>query len=123
MSNIDPLQNTRIGIATTYGKPYYRFSNLLKVLDLPFDSILPKEIPNYKGNLILTTRKESPPNCEKPTLYEDVFDQHFTVIRGLMVQKLNLNYDEDDLVIGMTVGAVDITGSVGPDIGVQIFIG
>jgi len=76
----------------------------LKVLDLPFDSILPEEILNYKGNLILTTRNESPLKYEKPILYEDVFDQHFTVIRGLMVQKLNMNYDEEDLVIGIDPG-------------------
>jgi hypothetical protein len=76
----------------------------LKVLDLPFDSILPEEISNYKGNLILTTRNESPLKCEKPILYEDVFDQPFPVIRGLMVQKLNLNYEEEDLIIGIDPG-------------------
>lgn len=76
----------------------------MKGLDLPFDSILPEEISNYKGNLIFTTRNESPLKCEKPILYEDVFDQHFTVIRGLMVQKLNLNYDEDDLIMGIDPG-------------------
>jgi hypothetical protein len=71
---------------------------------LPFDSILPKEISNYKGNLVLTTRKESPLNCKKPILDEDVFEKHFTVIRGLMLQKLNLDYDENDLVIGIDPG-------------------
>ncbi|MFB5621918.1 MAG: hypothetical protein ACE5RO_01605 [Candidatus Nitrosomaritimum yanchengensis] len=76
----------------------------MKVLDLPFDSILPEEISNYKGNLILTTRNEFSLKCEKPILYEDVFDQHFTVIRGLMIQKLNLNYEEKDLVIGIDPG-------------------
>jgi len=73
-------------------------------LKLPFDSILPEEISNYSGNLILTTRKEYPPECKKPILDEDVFDQHFTVIRGLMIQKLNLEYDEKDLVIGIDPG-------------------
>lgn len=77
---------------------------MLKVLDLPFDSILPEEIPKYKGNLILTTQKEFPTKCEKPILYEDVFDKHYTVIRGLMVQKLNLDYDEEDLIIGIDPG-------------------
>jgi hypothetical protein len=76
----------------------------LKVLDLPFDSILPEEISNYKGNLILTTRKEFPVKCKKPILFEEVFDQHFTVIRGLMVQKLNLGYTEEDLIIGIDPG-------------------
>ena len=104
MSTIDPLLNARIGIATIYGKPYYRFSNLLKVLDLPFESILPEEITNYDGNLILTTRQESPVNCEKPILNEDVFENSFTVIRGIMIQKLNLDYEENDLIIGIDPG-------------------
>jgi hypothetical protein len=76
----------------------------LKVLNLPFDSILPKEISNYKGNLVLTTRKEFPLKCKKPILDEDVFEKHFTVTRGLMLQKLNLDYDEMDLVIGIDPG-------------------
>jgi len=76
----------------------------LKVLKLPFDSILPEEISNYKGNLILTTRKEYTQECKKPILDEDVFEQHVTVIRGLMIQKLNLEYDAKDLVIGIDPG-------------------
>jgi len=76
----------------------------LKVLNLSFDSILPEEIPEYSGNLVLTTRKEYPPECKKPILDEDVFEQHFTVIRGLMIQKLNLEYNEKDLVIGIDPG-------------------
>jgi hypothetical protein len=76
----------------------------LKVLNLPFDSILPEEILDYNGNLILTTRKESPIKCKKLILDEDVCDQHFTVIRGLMLQKLNLDYEENHLVIGIDPG-------------------
>ena len=76
----------------------------MKVLNLPFDSILPEEISNYEGNLVLTTRKEYPSKCKKPILDEDVFEQHFTVIRGLMIQKLNLDYEENDLVIGIDPG-------------------
>ena len=76
----------------------------MKVLNLPFDSILPEEILDYNGNLILTTRKESPIKCKKLIFDEDVCDQHFTVIRGLMLQKLNLDYDENDLVIGIDPG-------------------
>ncbi len=37
-------------------------------------------------------------------LDEDIFEQHFTVIRGLMLQKLDLNYDENDLIIGIDPG-------------------
>lgn len=104
MKNIDPILNTRIGIATTYGKPYYRFSTYLKTLNLPFDSILPEEILNYSGNLILTTKKESPKKCKKPVLHEDIFENHPTVIKGLMMQKLNLDFLEEDLILGVDPG-------------------
>lgn len=76
----------------------------MKILDLPFDSILPEEISKYNGNLILTTQEEIPSKCEKPILNEDVFEKNFTVIRGLMIQKLSLGYEEEDLVIGIDPG-------------------
>lgn len=103
--NIDPLLNSRIGIATTYGRPYYRFSTSLKVLNISFDSILPEDIPNYDGDLVLTTRKEAPIECEKPMLHEDILEQHPTVIRGLMIQKLSIGF-EQDLVIGIDPGQI-----------------
>ena len=76
----------------------------MKVLNLPFDSILPEEISDYEGNLVLTTRKEYPTECQKPILDEEIFEHHFTVIRGLMIQKLNLEYEEKNLVIGIDPG-------------------
>ena len=76
----------------------------MKVLNLSFDSILPTEISEYEGNLVLTTRKESPLTSKKPILHEDVFEQNYTVIRGLMIQKLNLDYEEKKLIIGIDPG-------------------
>jgi len=73
-------------------------------LKLSFDSIFPEDIPNYDGHLVLTTRKEAPLECEKPMLHEDIFEQHPTVIKGLMMQKLSLGYDEEDLIIGVDPG-------------------
>jgi len=104
LSNIDPLLNSRIGVATTYGKPYFRFSTYLKALKLSFDSILPEDIQNYSGHLILTTHKESPKKCETPILHEDIFEHPPTVIRGIMMQKLNLDYEENDLILGIDPG-------------------
>ena len=52
----------------------------------------------------MTTRKEAPVECEKPMLYEEIFEHHPTVIRGLMIQKLDLGFDEEELVIGVDPG-------------------
>ena len=104
MPNIDPLLNARIGIATTYGRPYYRFSTYLKTLELSFDSILPEEILDYSGNLVFTTQEESPKECQKPLLHEDIFEHPPTVIKGKMMQKLSFNFEEEDLVLGVDPG-------------------
>ncbi len=102
---IDLLKNTRIGIATTYGKPYYKFSKSLKSLNLKFDSILPEEIPTYEGNLILTTKSEAPPESTKPTLFEDILDNSPTIIRGKIIQKLDIGFDQDAIIIGIDPGS------------------
>ncbi|MGI0056594.1 MAG: hypothetical protein ACREAK_04380 [Nitrosarchaeum sp.] len=43
---------------------------------------------------------EAPIECKKPMLHEDIFEQHPTVIKGLMIQKLSLGYDQY-LIIGV----------------------
>jgi len=76
------------------------FSTYLKTLKLSFDSILPEEILDYSGHLIFTTMKESPKKCEKALLYEDTFEHHPTVIRGIMMQRLDQDFEEKDLILG-----------------------
>jgi len=54
--------------------------------------------------LILTTREESPKKCTKILLHEDILEYHPTVIRGMMMQKLNLNFEEEHLILGIDPG-------------------
>lgn len=65
---------------------------------------MPHEIPNYEGHLVLTTRQEAPVECEKPMLHEEIFEHHPTVIRGFMIQKLDLGFDKEELIIGIDPG-------------------
>lgn len=76
----------------------------MKSLNLSFDSILPEEIHNYSGHLVFTTRKESPMNCKKILLHEDLLENHPTVIRGIMMQKLKLDFEEENLILGVDPG-------------------
>jgi len=66
---------------------------------------LPKEIPTYEGNLILTTRSEVPIESTKPTLFEDILDDHPTIIHGKIIQKLHIGSDNDGIVIGIDPGS------------------
>ena len=103
--NISPLNNLRIGVATAYGKPYFRFVNSLKELDLRYDSFLPEHIPAYTGNLVFTTRDEAPLHAGVPLLFEDVFEKHPTVLAGIILEKLELNFEREELVIGVDPGS------------------
>lgn len=104
MQIIDSLKFFRIGVATTYGRPYFRFSKALNQLGIRFDSILPDDILQYTGNVILTTLEETPKGCKIPIIHEDVFDQHPTVICGVFVRKLDRNFEPSNLVLGVDPG-------------------
>ncbi len=74
-----------------------RLSNYLLIL------FFLKKILDYSGHLILITLKESPKKCGKPSLHEDIFEHHPTVIRGIMMQILNPDFEED-LILGVDPG-------------------
>lgn len=76
----------------------------MRILGMPFDSILPQDIPRYGGHLVLTTVAEAPRGCRVPMLYEDVLGRHPAVVRGLMIQKLGLGHDNEELLIGIDPG-------------------
>ena len=58
----------------------------------------------YSGNFIFTTKKEFPKNCEKYLLDEEILEHPPTVLRGKMMQKLSMRYDEDILLFGIDPG-------------------
>ena len=54
--------------------------------------------------MILTTREESPGKCEKILLHEDILEHHPIVIRGMMMQKLDPIFEEENLILGVDPG-------------------
>ncbi len=104
MKSISALDDRRIGIATTYGKPYFQFVKALKLLNLKYDSLLPTEIPGYSGNLIFTTEDESPKFASQEILNEEILKEDPTVIRGIIIEKLDLGLNQRELLIGIDPG-------------------
>ena len=101
---IDPLNQARIGIATTYGRPYYKFVKALNHLKIQYDSLLPEEIETYSGSLVFTTLKEAPESSEKLMFHEEIMDKKPAIIRGLMIQKLEAGLEKNELVLGIDPG-------------------
>ena len=98
------MESVRIGIATTSGKTYFAFSQALKSLKLRYDSLIPEQIHDYHGDIILTTFSEAPKSIKIPALYEDILHLEPTVIGGLIMQKLGSTYSSDELLIGIDPG-------------------
>ena len=98
------IKNARIGIATEFGKPYYRFSKTLKALGINFDSILPQEITSFDGDLILTTEKEAPKHPTIPLLFDDITEKDIVVIHGLIAQKIDSGLNQGQLLLGIDPG-------------------
>ena len=66
-----------------------------------FDSILPKEIPYFDGDIVLTTEKEAPKNPVIPLLFDDITDKDTEVIQGLISQKLDQGLNDNQLLLGI----------------------
>ena len=66
--------------------------------------MLPEQISDYNGDLVLVTSYETPNNIKIPALYEDILDFEPTVIKGLIIQKLNIIHYSDELLIGIDPG-------------------
>lgn len=101
---IELARQPRIGIATTQGRPYYKFVKALRRLKLDYDSILPEQINSYEGGLILTTIQEAPKTSSKMVMYEEIIGKEPVVIRGLMVQRLDLGFEKNELILGIDPG-------------------
>lgn len=71
---------------------------------MPFDSILPEEIPRYAGSIILTTRAEYGCAPSKRVLFEDILECNPTVAKGIILQRLRPDFSEHDLIIGIDPG-------------------
>jgi len=53
----------------------------------------------------LTTSKEAPEFSKKPILHEEIIDKDPVVIQGLMIQKLQVGLDKNELVLGIDPGS------------------
>ena len=76
----------------------------MKTLKLDYESLLPDQIFDYDGDLVLMTSSETPKDIKIQALYEDILDLEPTVIKGLIWQKLGTARYPDELLIGIDPG-------------------
>ncbi len=66
--------------------------------------MIPDQIHDYDGNIVLTTLSEAPRSIKIPVLYEDILHLEPTVIGGLIMQKLDSTHYSGELLIGIDPG-------------------
>lgn len=91
-------------MATVSGRSYFKFINILRRLQLNYDSVLPEEITSSDRRLILTTISESSRIPTNLVLLDDEFNYHPTIIRAKIVEKLQSGINDNSLVIGIDPG-------------------
>ena len=77
---------------------------MLKSLKLGYDSLVPEQIHDYHGDIVLTTLSEVPESIKIPVLYEDILELEPTVIEGLIMKKLDSVHYSDELLIVIDPG-------------------
>ena len=84
------LAGLRVGVATARGRPYYRHAAALRRIGVRFDSILPGDIPSYRGDAVLTTRAEAPPAsaARARLLFEEASGLEPAVLAGRLLRCL-----------------------------------
>lgn len=108
LSSCTILRSTRIAIATSHGRHYYRFARSLSALGIRFDSIIPSLLPTYDGDIVLCTKGEASESAAVPVLYEDASDKHPFVMCAMIIQKIRHSTDDGTMIFGIDPG--DRTG-------------
>ena len=67
-----------------------QLSKIFKELSIPFDSILPSEIDDFDGDLIVTTEKEAPKQISIPILFDEIISKDPIVVKGIITKMLVL---------------------------------
>ena len=71
---------------------------------IPFDSILPSEIDDFDGDLVVTTEKEAPKQISMPMLFDEIISKDPIVVKGIITKMLNSSTNSSKLVLGIDPG-------------------
>jgi hypothetical protein len=53
------MLQSKVTVATVYGRPYYKITTALKLMDIQFDSLSPQEAAASNAKVIITTEHEA----------------------------------------------------------------
>jgi hypothetical protein len=95
---------SKVTVATVYGRPYYKITNALKLMDIQFDSLSPQEAAVSNAKVIITTEDEAEIVRRKDVLLDTELDNCPAVLKAKILKTLMGDYHDDELTIGIDPG-------------------
>lgn len=92
-------------MATVNGLSYYRITNTLKMLGIPFESLLPEQAALSAAKIIITTASEANLVQRKDVILDGEVDRYPVLLKAKILRKIMGNHHDDQLTIGVDPGA------------------
>jgi len=87
-----------------YGRPYYKITHALKLMDLRFESMSPEQAALSNAKIIITTENEAQIVNRKDVLLDSELDKYPVLLKAKMLRKVMGSQHDDQLTIGVDPG-------------------
>ena len=98
------ILQSKVTVATVYGRPYYKITTALKLMDIQFESLSPQEAAVSNAKVIITTEDEAEIVRRKDVLLDTELDNCPAVLKAKILKTLMGDYHDDELTIGIDPG-------------------
>jgi hypothetical protein len=98
------ILQSKVTVATVYGRPYYKIISALKLMDIQFDSVSPEEAAASNAKVIITTEDEAEIVRRKDVLLDTDLDKCPAILKAKILRNVMGDYHDDELTIGIDPG-------------------
>src|SRR5918911_2646284 len=98
------ILQSKVTVATVYGRPYYKIISALKLMDIQFDSLSPQEAAVSNAKVIITTKGEAEIVNRKDVLLDSELDKCPAVLKAKILRSIMGYHHDDQLTIGIDPG-------------------
>ena len=93
-------------MATVRGRPYYKITNALKLMELPFDSLSPEEAAASRAKVIITTQDEAViVNRKGAVMFDTELEKYPAIAKAKILRSIVGEHADDQLTIGIDPGS------------------
>jgi hypothetical protein len=93
-------------VATVRGRPYYKITSALKLMELQFDSRSPQEAAASSAKVIITTQDEAIiVNRKAAVMFDTELEKYPAIIKAKILRSIVGENADDQLIIGIDPGS------------------